>query len=85
MYGSHFGGDLKGMFPTLYNATLKHKKPSTQNDGVRLQNLQSINGFKFLSISKNRYFRKGKTVKTKVLLVTSKLILKISINKKKRV
>lgn len=71
VYGSHFGNDLKEMYPTLYNATLMHRKPNKENDGVRLQNLQSIKNYTFLSISKNRYFRKGKTVITRVLLVTN--------------
>jgi deoxyribonuclease-2 len=58
MYGSHFGSDLKEMYPNLYNATLSHSHHKTDNDGVRLQALQSIKGFKFLSVSKNRYFGK---------------------------
>jgi len=62
MYGSHFGSDLKEMYPNLYNATLSHSHHKTDNDGVRLQALQSIKGFKFLSVSKNRYFGKGKFI-----------------------
>jgi hypothetical protein len=60
VYGSHFGGNLKYMYPGLYNTTLPHSKPSKKNNGVRIQHLQSIEHFKFLSISKNRYFGKGK-------------------------
>lgn len=60
VYGSHFGGNLKGMYPTLYNSTLPYDEPNTKNEGVRLQHLQSIEGFKFLSISKSRSFGKGR-------------------------
>jgi len=61
MYGSHFGSDhLKSTYPGLYNSTLPHKNSSTKNDGVRVQHLSSINGTEFLSVSKNRYFGKGK-------------------------
>ncbi|XP_050054148.1 cell-death-related nuclease 7 [Aphis gossypii] len=56
VYGSHFGGDLKSTYPDLYNATLPHK--IVKNGGVRLQPLRSIEGFEFLSISKNRHFGK---------------------------
>lgn len=60
VYGSHFGGNLKYTYPGLYNATLPYSKPSKRNNGVRIQHLQSLEQFKFLSISKNRYFGKGK-------------------------
>lgn len=60
IYGSHFGSLLKETYPSLYNATLPHGRPTKDNNGVRLQDLQSLKGFKFLSISKNRYFGKGK-------------------------
>lgn len=63
VYGSHFGGNLKTAYPGLYTSTLPRGRrrdwKKKVNDGVRLQNLQSISGFKFLSISKNRYFAKG--------------------------
>lgn len=59
VYGSHFGAGLEAKYPTIYNATLPRGRPSKQNDGVRLQRLRSVDGFKFLSISKNRYFGKG--------------------------
>ncbi|XP_022176053.1 cell-death-related nuclease 7-like isoform X2 [Myzus persicae] len=58
VYGSHFGGDMKSTYPGLYNATLLHDIPGVKNDGVRLQPLYSIEGFEFLSISKNRHFGK---------------------------
>lgn len=58
VYGSHFGGDLKSVYPTLYNSTLPHGIPCKDNDGVRLQYFQSIKGSKFLSVSKNRHFGK---------------------------
>ncbi|CAI6368309.1 unnamed protein product [Macrosiphum euphorbiae] len=58
MYGSHFGGDLKSTYPSLYNATLPHHVPGVKNDGVRVQPLQSTGGIEFLSISKNRHFGK---------------------------
>lgn len=60
VYGSHFGGNLKSVYPILYNSTLPHGIPSKDNDGIRLQHFQSINGSKFLSVSKNRHFGKGK-------------------------
>lgn len=60
VYGRHFGSLLNETYPSLYNATLPHGKPSKDHNGVRLQDLRSIEGFKFLSISKNRYFGKGK-------------------------
>lgn len=56
VYGSHFGGDLKSTYPDLYNATLPHE--TVKNVEVRLQPLRSIEGFEFLSISKNRHFGK---------------------------
>lgn len=59
VYGSHFGVGLDAKYPTIYNATLPRRRPSKENEGVRLQRLQSVDGFKFLSISKNRFFGKG--------------------------
>lgn len=59
VYGSHFGAGLEAKYPSIYNATLPRGRPSKENDGVRLQRLQSVDGFKFMSISKNRHFGKG--------------------------
>lgn len=59
VYGGHFGDGMKTLFPTLYRSTFRRKKINKENNGVRLQDLYSINGFKFLSVSKNRYFGKG--------------------------
>ncbi|VVC31709.1 Deoxyribonuclease II [Cinara cedri] len=58
VYGSHFGNNLKNIYPGLYNTTLPWVHSSKVNNGVRLQSLQSINGIKFLSVSKNRHFGK---------------------------
>lgn len=59
VYSSHFGGDLISTYPGLYNASLHQPIPGVKNDAVRLQPLKSIEGFEFLSISKNRHFEKG--------------------------
>jgi len=59
VYGGHFGNNLKEKYSGLYNATLKRGRATTDNYGVRMQRLRSINGFKFLSISKNKNFKKG--------------------------
>ncbi|XP_050428234.1 cell-death-related nuclease 7 [Adelges cooleyi] len=58
VYGSHFGKNLQDIYPKLYNATQPHDVPSSDIDPVRLQHLQTIKGFKVLSIAKNRQFGK---------------------------
>lgn len=59
-YGSHFGKNLKQIYPSLYNASLPHHVPRKDNNGVKVQPLLSQGSVQFLSISKNRHFGKGK-------------------------
>ncbi|XP_050537440.1 cell-death-related nuclease 7 isoform X2 [Daktulosphaira vitifoliae] len=58
VYGSHFGSHLQSIYPQLYNASIAHNVPSNNRDPVKLAYFNTINGFKVLSISKNRHFGK---------------------------
>lgn len=53
---------MQNIYPQLYNASVGHNVPSNDKDPVKLSYFNTIDGFKVLSISKNRHFGKGTVI-----------------------